>query len=501
MARRYINTSQFNPYTFQELWQPAEAATQAHIQQATAYSQLGAQAAMLGDFIDPERDPEEYAAWNEFTTNLRKGSDNLMRNGLTSNTYNTLWRSTVDYAGKIKPIELAVENKQKFAQMINQTSLQHPNALFVKDVNDYSLKDYKQGIPQPELIDMDAAQKEAATIAAVYANDKIRFEQPQQFDRFRQIITQKYGDSFDEAMMNMQDPNERLYQIKQMVMASYGADRLLDNGKDGSYQRLDKAVDNGILMGAVGKRESKLDDSYFKDSMELARFNYQRARDAQADEAAAMAEQSAMINSLVWETAPGAGADRRLGWGASSSGNQAKAYQEMVRGRLVNAAHYDKGDLPKKFKVYDMKGNEVKAKDLKISKDARDCDFGITFEGFRKKGMNHFDSSPNFLMKWNGKMYRVSADALGLDNNAIEDIEYIFGNSVPNPNNMSTDAYIRRDAGRKAVQTFRNNPMAAMNDAALNNEIQGYLTDFTISAQKALFALAKPYTTQFKLDE
>lgn len=492
MARRYTNTSQFNPYTFQELWQPAQAATQAHIQQATAYADLASKAAVLGDFINPEQDPEEYAAWNAYTQNLQQGSEGLMQNGLSTDTFNKLWQSSVAYARDIKPIETAVENKQKFAQMLSQTSLQHPEMLFVKGVEDYRLGEYRNGVPQIESIDMNAVQKEAATIAAVYANDKVRFGNPQQFDRFRQIITEKYGDTFEEALANMNDPNQILYAIKQRVMDSCGAERLLDNGKTGAYARLENAVDNGLLMGAVGKTTKQLDDTYFKDSLSAARFAYERQKDA----VAMVAQESAMLNSMVWESAPGTNSRRRYGWIASSHGKEAQTYQDAIYGRLMTAKNYkNNGEVGKKFKVYDMSGKEVSIKELKPSDKARVSDFAITFEGIKNNGEYNLERSPYFLMKWNGKMYRVSADALGLDNANIENIEYIFGNTTPPVND-------ERYASRMLVDSYRRNPNKFTSEnEVLSQQLQGFINDITISAAKSLYTLAQPYTTKYKLED
>lgn len=490
MARRYINTSQFNPYTFQEMWQPAEAATNAHMQQATAFSQLGAQAAFLGDFIDPQKDPEEYAAWREYSSNLKSGAESLMHNGLTTSTYNTLWRSTVDYASKIKPIEFAVENKQKFAQMLNQTSLSHPNALFVKDQNDYTLKDYRSGVPQPELIDMDAVGNEAKTIAAAYANDKLRFENPQQYDRFRQIIRKKYGDTFDEAMANINDPEQRLYQIKQMVMESAGANRLLDNGKTGAYARLERTVDNSIITGAVGKTEANLDDTVFRHNLELAKFAYQRQRDKQAAQDAIIAEDTRLRNNLVWEYAPGNRSRRQYGWAAMSHGKDAEKYQDLFLARLAGR------------KVTDLKGNTVNLAKKAGKSSEKNSEFGITFEGIRNSGEYNQPRSPYYLVKWNGETYRVTANDLGLDGNTSRIIKYTFGNTVPQRSSFaSDDEYNTVMSNRRIVDEYRKNPAYFSKDPQSSAYLDALIESFTLYAQKNLFALATPHTENYKLDE
>lgn len=505
MARRYINTSQFNPYTFQELWQPAEAATQAHVQQATAYSQLGAQAAMLGEFIDPQRDPEEYAAWNEFTTNLRNGSDSLMRNGLTSNTYNTLWRSTVDYAGKIKPIELAVENKQKFAQMLNQTSLQHPSTLFIKDANDYSLKDYRQGIPQPELIDMDAVQKEAETIAAIYANDKIRFMDPVQYDRYHQIITEKYGDTFDEALNGINDPNSRLNVIKQLVLESNGANRLLENGKTGGYNRLDKAVDMGILAGAVGKRDAKLntDNAEFriKEAHLALSQRAQRLNELKMAQEMAAADPNnetlKIMNSLVDEPGQGINSRRVTRWYTAGNSSDAKDMQQTLLNRMTAASRFKNGDVNKGIKVLDAKGKE---QTLKIDDKEKNPHFAIAFEGCGP-GEKNRKSSTYYKLKWNNKTYYVTPDQLAVDNHTKEAINYIFGSAIPPAITSTTSPERQQEISdlwnqKRLVERWRKDPMMLSPDEL--ETVQYAIDQLTTKIGTAMYEAAKAETTSYR---
>lgn len=513
MARRYINTSQFNPYIFPELWQPAEAATQAHMQQAATFAELGANAAMLGDFIDPERDPEEYRAWDEYTQNLRRGSEALMRNGLSGTTFNSLWQSSVDYGAKIKPIETAVGNKQKFAQMLNQTALQHPNTLFIKDPNDYALRDYKAGIPQPEIIDIDAVQKEAELLGKIYANDKVRYMQPQQYDRYRQMIIQKYGDSFDEAMQNISDSNQRLYQIKQMLMEAIGANRLLDNGKQRGYNRLDRAVDEALIAGAVGQTKADLDTTKAQMDLQWAKFNWDKQMDvarmtaaSQSAKQAEEEEQSKWLNSLSWHRASGSNSARVYGWATAAAGRQAREWQSIVYGNATADGS--------KFKVKNMKGKEVTISQPDGSVDGDR--FAITFEGPRNEKEFNLDSTPYYLMQWNGETYRVSPDALGLPQNMVEEINYIFGSpsKAVRPDLEGARSLVteyRRDPYNFAKDQTRyiQDPTTGMwmvnpyNDGrgvTKNEQLESIINGYTIAVEKSLFATAKATTTTYKVE-
>ena len=280
MPKYYKYTSKYNPYTFQEMWEPALVATQAHQQYATQLAAQEASAASLQNYLDPNspEDAEMYNQYTNYINNIRNASRQLSSKGMSSSTFNDVLGLTTQYATVIKPIEDMVQNKKTAISNTNQVLSEHPDYVLNKETNpmNMSLSSFKYGIPQLKFISGNQIQNDVATLSSIYAqaNENITTEQ---FSRFKDIVRTQYGltwEQFQDAMSGVGDAADALNQIKNIVYAKYGV--YDPNGNltigDEDFVKLEGYAQNG-LYGAVGKPNLQLTESESSLARKEARAN------------------------------------------------------------------------------------------------------------------------------------------------------------------------------------------------------------------------------------
>lgn len=274
MARRYINTSKYNPYSFQEMWQPALAATQAHQQQMGALAQMESQNAMLGSFLDPEIDAVEYQRWQDYTNRIQQISRDFMARGLSSGTYNNIYNATIDYSRNIQPIATGIQNRANFINQINQTLTEHPDFVAKTDLMQ-PVSNYIKGNPQVELISGLQIQNDMATLAEAYSKN-IGSITTESFSKLRDIIKTTTGLDFQQLQLQMNDPESDLAKLKQAVLLKHG---VIDSDgqtvlKNQDYQKLNNYANMG-MYGALGTTQRSIQQN---DVADLAQLNMQQAQ-------------------------------------------------------------------------------------------------------------------------------------------------------------------------------------------------------------------------------
>lgn len=261
MARRYINTSKFNPYTFEEMYNPALTATQLHMQQAQNMAQLQTMAAGLGSYIDPQVDPEAYAAWDSYMKAAKGMSDNLIENGLSTKSFNDTINLTSQYAQKIKPIENAVETKQKYYTLFAETKSKNPDMAFVRTPNDIPLSEYMRGMPAIEGVSGNAIQNQVSLLAShIYGGNTSAISRDA-YDKYYDIVTTQLGYTPDQLAAQLADPNSGINFIMKTVMDMNNVSSL----SEADQQRMAEYAYMGAINGAVGSTKKEMKESnYFK---------------------------------------------------------------------------------------------------------------------------------------------------------------------------------------------------------------------------------------------
>lgn len=492
MARRYINTSQYNPYSFQEMWQPALAATQAHQQQMGAMAKMNAKSNLIGQYIDPQKDPEEYAAWQRYNTGIQQASQDLLTRGLSTTTYNNVYNLTTSYQQDIKPIETALENKVKFADTLREAKLKDPNTFFVKNADDYSLKDFRLNAPQVEYVNGTLAQQQAALLGQAIAKGDARILPPEMYDKYNMIVTELHGKSPAEVVAALQtrDPNNPIYAMKQMVLQSSGAQSLLDNNKSVEYGQLEQLITQGLIAGCAGETKLNLADNGRKHAEDMAykyanltfekeKWNTSLAlkkQEASIAQANAVAEQQA---SLTYKQVPnGAGGYKQVPY---FTPGDAKKYSEVLYNTMQTVADGKKNGKNVAIEVTNLKGKKVtlKGSDFQAKKGSP-TSMSLTFGGLQNGKW-----SPVFTLELNGQQYLVQPEQLGYQS-SIKDILYNVYNTGDDQQTRAQVAAMTR-----IIKKYEDSPRyltEAENQALFNLQCAMVTTARTILDQKAKYA-------------
>lgn len=258
MARRYINTAQFNPYSFQEIWEPALAATQAHQQQAQALMTLEMQNAYLGSQINPDLDPEEYARYKSYEQRMQQTSRDLLERGLSTNSFNNLYGMSIDYTRNIHPIEESVNNRKEYYKTINATLTEHPEYGLIGSL-EKPLREFRNGIPRTELVNGVQIQNDVALLAQAYGKSLTSMT-TEEYSQLRDLVTTKTGLDWDELLQQLQQSDSPISTIINSVLQKHG---VTDNNHQSrmnspaEYQKMLRYAQNGAY-GAIGTKTPQI---------------------------------------------------------------------------------------------------------------------------------------------------------------------------------------------------------------------------------------------------
>ena len=267
MARRFISTARFNPYTYEQLATPIQRATAILAQQAQGLNMLEMQNAALEKYLDPELDANEYNLYKQNEAQLRAASDDLLRNGLNANTYNTLRNASMIYARDIKPMQAAAANRAQYNANITDLLVKNPDAV-LKSNYKHALSEFYNGVPQTEFVSGNAIQKDVSDIMTQLANARADVLNGRNIDKYNKIIYSLTGYTADEYKQIMQNPQSEVYAILHSVLQKHGVEdangaNLLNNQAD--YDKMRQYALAGT-RSLIGKTEAKVtDNGYYKD--------------------------------------------------------------------------------------------------------------------------------------------------------------------------------------------------------------------------------------------
>lgn len=143
MAKYAKTTAVYNPFTLEELWKPAEMATEAHYKNAVAIAEMEAKLAEV-DKIDPERDAEEYNKMNQYQSALQSASQELQAKGLNGRTFGNVISLSSLYNKEITPINKSILIRKEIMKNAANLKLQDGSIEFAVDPTNLTLKQASQ---------------------------------------------------------------------------------------------------------------------------------------------------------------------------------------------------------------------------------------------------------------------------------------------------------------------------------------------------------------------
>ena len=143
MAKYAKTTAVYNPFTLEELWRPAEMATEAHYKNAAAIAEMEAKLAEV-DKLDPERDAEEYNKMNGYQSALQNASQELQAKGLNGRTFGNVISLSSLYNKEIAPINKSILIRKEIMKNAANLKLQDGSIEFAVDPTNLTLKEASQ---------------------------------------------------------------------------------------------------------------------------------------------------------------------------------------------------------------------------------------------------------------------------------------------------------------------------------------------------------------------
>lgn len=322
MARHFISTAKFNPYTYQELAAPIERTTAILAQQAQNLSALEMQNAALGNYLDPELDKDAYNIYKQNEAALHQAVDDLQRTGLNSNTYNTLRNAHLAYAKDIKPMQSAIMNRVQYYASLNDLLLKNPDAV-IKGPMKRPLSEFYNGIPQTHIVQGNAIQKDVSDIMQRLAAAEAEVKAGGDISKYNMAVYKLTGYTADQIRQLQQDPDSFLYAIIHSVMQKHGVEdaaghNLLNSPED--YAKMWQYANTGVYSLLGTKTADVADNGRYKD-VQIAHSNRDynlRAQQAQFEHEVALAQ-------TAYNMAAVSGADPE------------QVYQKLKEGNVMDA--------------------------------------------------------------------------------------------------------------------------------------------------------------------
>lgn len=140
--------SKFNPFSYQELLQPALMATQAHQELENQYGELATKANIWDKLANEQTDSKAYNLYKTFSDELKDKANKLAKEGLNASSRQELLNMRSRYSQNIVPIEQAYNKRSKLAEEQRKLKSANPSLMFDRDFSSISLNEL---LDNPEL--------------------------------------------------------------------------------------------------------------------------------------------------------------------------------------------------------------------------------------------------------------------------------------------------------------------------------------------------------------
>lgn len=240
-------TSQFRPFTYDELVKPFLQYKEAYEKAEQDYSNLSAQTEMWKDIANQTSNPEAYAMYQRYSTDLNSIMDDFSR-GMNVNNRRALLGMKRRYYQDIQPIADASAAMKEANQLRDKAG---PDAIF--EIGRYnSIDDFLHGKTannkfesRKDIASMTAALTQA-TVQSILNDPIIRQSMNPQFLE----IIQKRGlgslDDLQSALSGSAEASNRFSQIKNQIIDQIGG---LDRFDSAGKAAVDRAINEGLYAG------------------------------------------------------------------------------------------------------------------------------------------------------------------------------------------------------------------------------------------------------------
>lgn len=206
-----ILDTRFNPFTYDEMVKPVQAATEAHQALEAEYGNLATEANKWKGMADEQKDPYTYKMLMSYSNDLEEKAGQLAREGLNTLSRRGMLDMKARYNQDIAPIEAAVKRREDLAKEQRVAYANNPTLMYQRDASSISLDDYianptldyghsySGSLLTSQVADIASSLKDALTGRGDLNNAGLRF----QYERLLQ-----YGYTPDQIRQAIQNPSE-----------------------------------------------------------------------------------------------------------------------------------------------------------------------------------------------------------------------------------------------------------------------------------------------------
>lgn len=254
MAATILNVgSKFNPLSFDEMVKPYLMYKQEADKTEAAINDYTEKGDVIGSLIDPNRDTEASALYNQFNEAAQSAITNFYNNGYTPDVKKSLLNLRKNYATNMSKIQAAYTAREKERAMQNELKAKDPTMMFSRDANYESLDSYLMG-KQPTFNSVSGdylyklglqAGKSASTRQDLTVDARKALE-----NTYWQLKEQQ-GFTDSQALEYMKDTNPIFNSIVSNIRNGSNINSLNPNDQE----KANSAILNGILSGLVGEQK------------------------------------------------------------------------------------------------------------------------------------------------------------------------------------------------------------------------------------------------------
>lgn len=201
-----VINSQFHPFSYQELLQPALMATEAQHNLEDQYADLESKASIWEGMANEQTDPRAYKRYKDYADELQAAANDLADYGLTPSSRQKLANMRARYSSQIIPIQNAYQTRLEQAKEQRQALNQNPTLMLSRRAATTSLDDYMDN----PMLDYQSYSGALLTQQVAQMADKLKGELTsygsKPLDKFTNLFLQKHGLSSKEVLNAINNP-------------------------------------------------------------------------------------------------------------------------------------------------------------------------------------------------------------------------------------------------------------------------------------------------------
>ena len=276
--------SHFKPFSYAEMLAPVQAATQAHQELESAYSELETKANIWDKLASETSDPKAHSIYQKYADDLNEQAGELAKNGLSLSSRQALLNMKNRYTKEITPIEDAFNRRKDDIKAQKEMMQKDPYHMYDRMASTISLDEYMDNpnldvlsANQSKLLLKEQVSKAAHNLKTVLTSvSGIRsLGLPFQYQQF---VTR--GVPPEEIMkVMMHDPQAApiLGKIVEDVMASSGIRNWSSMNGDWANNQMYREAEQFAMQGlydAIGGTEIKYHKDDYGMQLDLMRKKY-----------------------------------------------------------------------------------------------------------------------------------------------------------------------------------------------------------------------------------